>query len=127
MREKRPPYDELRELLRITETRAVETTNRAMVAERSAKEAREQFDDLKRRLLESETELARLRGYLARVREDDAVREGYMEIDGPQGKITAPKRPDKSWERRPEPSLFDQQMNSHFTGDRREKKHWISY
>ena len=58
--------DQLREAHRVE---ASARTN----AQADAKAARAEHDDLKKRLLNSELECARLRGYMERVREDDLV------------------------------------------------------
>lgn len=57
------------------------------------KETRAQFDDLKARLVNSELENARMRGYIARLQEDDVVREPLVQVgdvDGEQRLV--PKR-----------------------------------
>jgi predicted nucleic acid-binding Zn-ribbon protein len=62
-------------------------------AENSLAESRTHFADLKERLSNAEAETARLRGYLARVHEDDVVRDGMVEIEDERGKRQVPKRP----------------------------------
>jgi predicted nucleic acid-binding Zn-ribbon protein len=85
---------------------------------------REQFEDLKKRLLEAETEQARLRGYLSRVHEDDIVRDGMVEIEDSQGKRMVPKRT---------PPLLSNVYDSYDTGlgglaySNEKKTHWTSY
>src|ERR1700722_11370592 len=43
--------------------------------------ARANHDDLKKKLYEAEIESARLRGFVERVREDDAVRDPLVEVE----------------------------------------------
>lgn len=93
-------------------------------AEERLKESREHFTDLKERLHNAETELARLRGYLDRVHEDDIVRDGMIEIEDEQGKRQVPKRP--------QPMMaitHHNQFSSGFDQYGRPKKqtHWTSY
>lgn len=89
------------------------------------KKTREQFDDLKQRLLSLETDNARLNGYVARVHEDDIVRDGMIEIEDGQGKRLVPKRPNPMT-----PNSFTQyeQFNGLMPTVYGEKKtHWTSY
>lgn len=79
--------------------------------------------DLKERLHQSEMELARLRGYLERVREDDVVRDELVEMppvhtDGPAQLV--PKRHLSLPPAMPYEHNFDGLL-----GQRR--KHWTSY
>ena len=67
-------------------------SQRASAAEAEVKTTREQFADLKERLFNADAELARLNGYLARVHEDDVVRDGLVEIDDDRGKRMVPRR-----------------------------------
>ena len=54
---------------------------------------RQQFNDLKSRLAAAEQENARMRGYIARVHEDDVVREELVRIGDPEGaEQLVPKR-----------------------------------
>lgn len=55
-------------------------------------EVQDQFAELKERLQTAETNLAHVEGYLARVREDDEVREGLIEIGNEDEKQLVPKR-----------------------------------
>lgn len=54
-------------------------------ATKSEKVARSQIDDLKERLALAESENQRMRGYIARVQEDDVVREDLVKVGDPQG------------------------------------------
>jgi len=92
------------------------------------KKTRAQFDDLKQRLLSTETENARLNGYMSRVHEDDIVRDGLVEIEDRQGKRLVPKRPNPmqsnsytNYEQFQSPSI-----NSMLYGTEK-KTHWTSY
>jgi chromosome segregation ATPase len=67
--------------------------DRATAAEEGLKESRTHFADLKERLANAEAETARLRGYLARVHEDDIVRDGLVEVEDGDGKRSVPRRP----------------------------------
>lgn len=66
--------------------------NKRLKAEETAQLAEKHFADLKERLFNTETELSRLRGYLARVHEDDVVRDGMVEIEDSNGKRQVPRR-----------------------------------
>lgn len=66
--------------------------SRRLKAEERSLSAEKNFVDLKERLFNAETELSRLRGYLARVHEDDVVRDGMVEIENSNGKRQVPRR-----------------------------------
>lgn len=90
----------------------------------------EQFADLKKRLHRSEMEVARLNGYLARVREDDTVREELVttgDIEG--GQRLVPKRKHEFLGNSEEcGGTLAGAMQYDNYGSRREKpKHWIEY
>ena len=98
-------------------------------AQARAEETQKQFSDLKRRLHESEVELARLRGYLARVREDDIVREELVAVGDPAGaqRLVPKRKPALD-----EPPLFTgvpDRFEHHggFGLERSQPKHWIEY
>lgn len=65
---------------------------RRLKAEEAAQLAEKHFADLKERLFNADIELSRLRGYLARVHEDDVVRDGMIEIEDSNGKRQVPRR-----------------------------------
>jgi chromosome segregation ATPase len=70
------------------------------IAEKNASETRKQFDDLKQRLHAAEMENQRLRGYVARVQEDDVVREELVVTGDPDGeRQMVPKRKPMHFER----------------------------
>jgi len=92
-------------------------------AQDQAKEAQEQFADLKRRLHDSEMAVARLNGYMERVREDDAVSDPLVEVDGPHGKRLVSKRYPHSDHQQPSPSDYCMQEMA-LNG---RKPHWTSY
>ena len=95
-------------------------------ARKEVEQVRSQFADLKRRLLEADTEQARLRGYLARVHEDDIVRDGLVEIEDGQGKRMVPKRPPPMMSASTEHyDQFNTGMNGY--GVEKNKTHWTSY
>ena len=98
--------------------------NARLVIQRERDETAKQFADLKERLLTSETECARLRGYLERVREDDAVADPLVEIEGPDGKRLVSKR-------HPSPQHFITSNVDHYEMARamrgEKPKHWTSY
>lgn len=95
--------------------------------EKQVDKVREQFADLKKRLHNSEMEVARLNGYLSRVREDDVVREDLVTTGDPDGgQRLVPKRKHEHLGNR-EPGL-DAMMGCDSYGNRRDKpKHWIEY
>lgn len=92
----------------------------------SEKKTREQFDDLKQRLLSLETDNARLNGYVARVHEDDIVRDGMIEIEDQNGKRLIPKRPNPLT-----PNSFTQYEQfsapNYLPYGNEKKTHWTSY
>lgn len=103
--------------------------NARMAAEADAKAARTEHDDLKKRLLDAELECARLRGYMERVREDDAVADPLVEVEDQNGKRMVSKRHPG-----PHPVYTGVDMGSGFAatydeyGRKREKpKHWVTY
>lgn len=125
-------------LARITEFEAKSAeVSRCWSAERSELQAarneikttREQFADLKKKLYDAEIELANLRGFISRVREDDAVRDPLVEVENEQGKRQVSKRfPSNS------PITYIMQNHDYvpdrqlFGGINRETpKHWTSY
>lgn len=93
-------------------------------AHREVKDVRDNFADLKRRLSEAESELARMRGYMQRVHEDDIVRDGMVEIEDERGKRMVPKRPHPM----ATPMMndgFDVSYDSY--GRPKKSTHWTSY
>lgn len=100
-------------------------------------ESRGHFADLKTRLLAAETANQYMRGYLARVQEDDVVREDLMTVGDPDGEQhMVPKRKPTAFPRPSdfgeppgnEPSLYSENYDTY--GNRRQRKtpkHWISY
>lgn len=93
---------------------------------KAEKETRAQFADLKQRLVHAENELQRLNGYMARVHEDDIVRDGLVEIEDSRGKRMVPKRP-RPQEYQSAPIGYD--MSQQFGGNYEERRqtHWTSY
>lgn len=102
---------------------------RMEAAEASAKETREQFADLKKRLHNSEMEVARLNGYLARVHEDDTVREDFLTVGEPDGqqRLVPKRKHGFLGNQEPDYTRFDT-GNSYIDDIRNRKpKHWIEY
>lgn len=100
-------------------------------AEESEKETREQFADLKKRLHRSEMEVARLNGYLARVREDDTVREELVTTGEPGGeqRLTPKRKPEYLGNTEDDYSGMKSSdpMMHYLERDRKKPKHWIEY
>lgn len=95
------------------------------------KTSRENFNDLKQRLHAAETSNQFMRGYLARVQEDDVVREDLLTVGEPDGEQhMVPKRKPTTFER---PSDFTEQTEDrglyggYASRERRKPKHWITY
>ena len=104
-------------------------SQRASAAEAEVKTTREQFADLKKRLFNAEAELARLNGYLARVHEDDVVRDGLVEIDDDRGKRMVPKRPKplRTVGQSAGSSIQGWDFASSYQSDGRKRTHWTDY
>jgi hypothetical protein len=99
--------------------------DRADAAERIRDQIAKDNSDLKERLHSSETKIARLEGYMDRVREDDAVNDPMVEIDGPEGKRLVSKRYPSP---RCEGGTSFNDLMLHESGHGREKRrHWTSY
>jgi hypothetical protein len=96
-------------------------------AEDAAKAARAEHDDLKKRLLNSELECARLRGYMERVREDDAVADPLVEIEDQNGKRMVSKRWPSNHCTPVPTTCFDGGTYEDYTGRRPKPKHWVTY
>jgi septal ring factor EnvC (AmiA/AmiB activator) len=112
-----------RELASNNYDRGQQWRTKAEQAEAALKESRSHFADLKERLQTAETELARLRGYMDRVHEDDIVRDGMIEIEDENGKRLVPKRPPQM--RSVSNSGMDAFINHSSTS--RKRTHWTSY
>lgn len=91
------------------------------------KETREQFADLKKRLHNSEMEVARINGYLARVREDDTVREELLTVGEPDGqqRLVPKRKPEYLGNRQERESMHDMLIDDY--GRKQKPKHWIEY
>lgn len=100
-----------------------------ITAQEREKEAREQFADLKKRLHTSEMEVARINGYLARVREDDTVREDLVTVGEPGGeqRMVPKRKPEYLGNREPDYSLAECMTTDGYGRDRKKPKHWIEY
>lgn len=98
-----------------------------VAAQTERDETRSQFADLKERLLNAETELSRLRGYLARVHEDDVVRDGLVEIEDGQGKRSVPRRQPPFTMQVSEPYHSPILTTYDNYGREQKRTHWTSY
>lgn len=103
-----------------------------VVAEKALKESREHFADLKQRLQAAESSNQEMRGYIARVQEDDVVREELIATGDPDGEqAMAPKRKPTRFLRPDDfsqPSVADDFSRGYISHrDRPKPKHWITY
>lgn len=105
-------------------------------SEAREKETRAQFADLKERLVNAEAENQRMRGYVARVQEDDLVREELIKVGDPDGEQhLVPKRRPTVFEQPRQYSPMGEQatdgaaLYSYRVGSepRRKAKHWVTY
>lgn len=99
--------------------------------EKEIKDVKLKFDDLKTRLHAAEAANQHMRGYLARVQEDDAVREELIQTGEPGGEqLLIPKRKPTQFAR---PDDFTQPHDNgiycsrYMDSDRPKPKHWITY
>ena len=108
-----------------------EQTRVAVAAEERADTLLEQFNDLKERLLASEMENQRLRGYIARVQEDDVVREELVTVGEPGAEQhMVPKRVPTVFSQPNQYNRARDEMNDIFHGrgeERRPPRHWVTY
>ena len=100
-------------------------------AQEREKTTRAQFDDLKQRLQQAETDNQFLRGYLARVQEDDHVREELVAIGDPAGEQQlVPKRKSVRFERPDDFSNLLARDEGYFGSSEsrsKSRRHWITY
>jgi hypothetical protein len=108
----------------------VDEVEKRKQGEAREKETRAQFDDLKQRLVTAEFDNQRMRGYLARVQEDDVVREELIKIGDLEGECRlVPKRKPTAFEQ-PGQFQLSREMASHPYGDRVHQpkpRHWVTY
>lgn len=101
------------------------------------KQHRAETDDLKERLAVAEAENARMRGYIARVQEDDVVREDLVPVGDPAGEQQlVPKRKPATFGAA-NPYFIDRSVSEGWRGDaggamsscrdRPKPKHWVTY
>lgn len=97
------------------------------------KETRAQFDDLKQRLVIAESANQQMRGYIARVQEDDVVREDLVTVGDPAGEQRlVPKRKSTNF-CEPYPYAIDNRASHGSVGLYRDHeqtkplKHWVTY
>lgn len=98
--------------------------------EKEVKQVRDQFADLKKRLHDSEVEVARLNGYVARVREDDVVREELIAVGDPEGeqRMVPKRKPEYLGNHDSSISPMDSIRGYDSYGNPKPKpKHWIEY
>lgn len=100
-------------------------------AEARDQQTRAKFDDLKQRLVTAESDNQRMRGYLARVQEDDFVREELIKVGDPDGQHQlVPKRKPQMFQE-PNPFLCvsgDAAGSSYSARAQNPKpKHWVTY
>jgi chromosome segregation ATPase len=127
--------DDIRKELEEQRSRRQAAESEMRSAHEAAKQARAQFADLKERLANAEAENQRMRGYIARVQEDDVVREELIlvgEADGEQR--LAPKRKATTFGAPDAYQHFTASRDEEFSGmacgriERRGKpRHWITY
>lgn len=122
---RKPSYAELEATITDLRQRVAAANTRAAEADKEVKETRVLFVELKDRLLTAEKDLARLNGYLDRVAEDDAVRDGFIEVDTPNGKRHAPKRPPPFVRCAPEERAWDNLLDRDHSRPRRPS--WPNY
>lgn len=102
----------------------------------SEKEGRKLVDDLKQRLAIAEADNQRMRGYIARVQEDDVVREDLVKVGDPDGEhqLVPKRKPTQFFE--PSPFVVDQAGCSSMmatdryrpgAGNSTPPKHWVTY
>jgi hypothetical protein len=97
------------------------------------KATNDQFADLKERLATAEAENQRMRGYIARVQEDDVVREDLVKVGDPEGEHQlVPKRKPTTFH---PPNAFAgydggsaaSSIRGMIEGRARKPKHWVNY
>lgn len=129
------------ELLQRETASNAELHQRAVLAEQERAAAKvhaddisEKFTDLKKRIVAAEQANQYLRGYIARVQEDDVVREELLTVGEPDGeqrmvpkrKLTTFERPEDFME--PKPSRNDIYSGGYHERNIRKKPvHFISY
>jgi chromosome segregation ATPase len=102
--------------------RASESRSAQVTAETALKESRTHFADLKERLADSEANLARLSGYIDRVREDDNARDGFDVVDQTR-EIIVPRR-------KPASAMMASSLDGNPVADRasgQRRRHWTDY
>lgn len=129
-----------REIIRLNaQIRALETEYRQSreLAQKEIAQTREQFTDLKQRLQQAEASNQFMRGYLARVQEDDVVREELLTVGEPDGeqrfvpkrKPTGFERPDDFKSPPSRGSIYQNEtMHNMLSGEyQKKRRHWITY
>ena len=102
------------------------------ILEAQIKEMHKHFADLKERLSNAEMENQRLRGYIARVQEDDTVREELITTGDPDGEQRmVPKRKPTLFVEPNQYGTFGSDSGNTYLDrirdDRAKPKHWITY
>lgn len=100
-------------------------------AKKTALETRAMFADLKERLVKAEAETQRMRGYIARVQEDDVVREELVTVGDPSGEQRmVPKRKPTPFEPPSPYSIIEaagESLRTNAYGERKPPRHWVTY
>lgn len=105
-------------------------------SERKLTEARTLFVDLKEKLYAAEVSNQFMRGYIARIQEDDIAREELLTIGDPNGEQKlVPKRKSTAFERpddfldtdRPNQRIGSQSFSRFGSDDRPKPRHWLRY
>lgn len=91
-------------------------------SDNALKESRVHFADLKERLADSESNLARLSGYIDRVREDDNARDGFDVVDQHRELVVPRRKPAAAMQAS---SLEGVTVTDRANGQRR--RHWTDY
>lgn len=123
---------ELKAQRQLDATRIGSFQNDLAASRDEVKQVRAQFDDLKERIANTEFENQRMRGYIARVQEDDVVREELVTTGEPEGeKHLVPKRKHQTFEQPRQYSNFGEVDGTFHHGyneePRRKPKHWVTY
>lgn len=115
------------------QARLAEANGRLRGHEEARRQAAREMDDLKERLASSEAENQRMRGYIARVQEDDVVREELVPTGDPAGeqRLVPKRQPTEFFA--PSPYQQREEAGRGYGGhmmaaERREKpRHWVTY
>lgn len=120
---------EMRKEIALRRDQKHESEELANFAMRERDEARKQFADLKERLLKAETEIARLNGYLERVREDDIVADPLVTVGDTErdAQLVPKRRLQMRFDPDPRDMRFDGQGGIYGRTETSKPKHWVNY